>query len=208
MTHYHHPSWTDNGSFRAALDDVIGSVMPALHLVVGAPAPTELEFRGSDAPAPAYGRSRPSGIRPLILLGFLPASEPGAGVQIHSAHLRKGAVTEPVGSSLVHYSGPPSATTHQWPWRKPQRATSPAMLERRRFPPPWSLEDPRPQAATAVLHRRAMAKGQALAYAYFEEEPGRRAAAKLITRDEARRIAAVIAKLSELMRGSPQLSEA
>ena len=23
MTHYHHPSWTDNGSFRAALDDVI-----------------------------------------------------------------------------------------------------------------------------------------------------------------------------------------
>jgi hypothetical protein len=23
VTHYHHPSWTDNGSFRAALDDVI-----------------------------------------------------------------------------------------------------------------------------------------------------------------------------------------
>jgi hypothetical protein len=37
--------------------------------------------------------------------------------------------------------------------------------------------------------------GQQLTYVYYEEEPGRRSAAKLLTRDEARPIAANIAKL-------------
>jgi hypothetical protein len=53
----------------------------------------------------------------------------------------------------------------------------------RRFPPSWSVEE---LEACFVVKDCA---GQKLAFVYFEEEPGRRSAAKLLTRDEARLIA-------------------
>ena len=64
----------------------------------------------------------------------------------------------------------------------------------RRFPQPWSVEE---QSACYVVGDR---DGQALAFIYFEDEPGRRSAAKLLTKDEARRIAANIAKLPALLK--------
>jgi hypothetical protein len=63
-----------------------------------------------------------------------------------------------------------------------------------RFPPPWTANG----MDTCVIVRDR--NGQALAYVYFEDEPGRRTAAKLLTRDQARRVAANIAKLPDVLR--------
>ena len=65
----------------------------------------------------------------------------------------------------------------------------------RRFPPPWDIEE---HNQSCFIVRDI--NGMALAYVYFETDTGRRTAANLLTRDEARRIAANIAKLPELVR--------
>ena len=48
----------------------------------------------------------------------------------------------------------------------------------RRFPPPWTIDEA--NDACFIVRDNT---GQALAYIYFEDEPGRRSTAKLLTRD-------------------------
>ena len=66
-----------------------------------------------------------------------------------------------------------------------------------RLPPPWDIEEHNHSCYIVRDGNR-----QALVYVYLESEPGRRTAAGLLTRDEARRIAANIAKLPALLRSA------
>jgi hypothetical protein len=61
----------------------------------------------------------------------------------------------------------------------------------RRFPPPWKAEE----HDTCFIVKDHT--GLNLAYVYFEPEPNYRSVSKLLSRGEARRIAAKIANVSE-----------
>jgi hypothetical protein len=69
------------------------------------------------------------------------------------------------------------------------------MPQQRRFPPPWTIEEH--NDACFIVRDKS---GQGLGYFYFEEEAGRREAANLLTKDEARRLAVNFAKLPDVPR--------
>ena len=70
-------------------------------------------------------------------------------------------------------------------------------MPERHFPEPWSVEELDTCFVVKDLN------GQALAYMYFEKEQRHRhRRSELLTRDEAQRIAAIFAKLPQLLQRS------
>jgi hypothetical protein len=63
----------------------------------------------------------------------------------------------------------------------------------RRFPPPRSIEE---TGACYIVRDR---DGQALAYVYYEEEPGRRGAAKVLSKDERGGLLTNVVKLPDFL---------
>jgi hypothetical protein len=63
----------------------------------------------------------------------------------------------------------------------------------RRFPPPWKIEEN--TESFAVLD----ARGQKLAFVYFEDEPQRRISMQHLNKDEAWRLARAIIRIPALM---------
>ena len=66
-------------------------------------------------------------------------------------------------------------------------------MNTRRFPAPWSVRE------LEQALRVEDATGQAVAYTYFRKDENEARQAQVLTYDEARRIAANIAKLPELL---------
>jgi hypothetical protein len=80
-------------------------------------------------------------------------------------------------------------------FRKETGGRAVARMNKRRFPPPWTIDEI--NNARFIVHDK---NGLQLGYFYCEQEPGRRTAAGLLTKDQARRRAANFAKLPELLR--------
>jgi hypothetical protein len=72
-------------------------------------------------------------------------------------------------------------------------------MNNRRFPPSWSVEE---QLACFVV--RDHNGQQPFAYVYFENEPRRRSATKLLSKDEAQRIAMDVAPAQQVQNGFAQ----
>jgi hypothetical protein len=68
----------------------------------------------------------------------------------------------------------------------------------RGFPSPWTVDE---DHDGCFIVRDA--NGQALGNFFFEEDPGRQSAGKLLTKDEARRIAVSFCRLPDLLRSQP-----
>jgi len=66
-------------------------------------------------------------------------------------------------------------------------------MPKRRFPPPWTVED---IGGSFVIEA---SNDRPLLFIYYGNGIGRRSLAKLLTRDAARRIAAGVAKLAGLV---------
>jgi hypothetical protein len=115
------------------------------------------------------------------------ADDPGPGEQPRTYY--------PVLCSVCkrsHLVDPTTGETLRDPIGRPHEETRPQSTERR-FPRPWKAEE---TDACFIIRDK---DGQALAYIHYEEEPGRRSAANLLSRDEARRIAMNMAKLPDLL---------